>query len=70
MKWKVWSYWEVMKQTENISIEIFYNWSNYEVIVKLVRDDSGEVPPVPMPNTEVKLTNAENTCLATGWEDK
>ena len=35
-----------------------------------VRDDSDEVPPVPMPNTEVKLIYAENTCLATGWEDK
>ena len=31
---------------------------------------SGEGPPVPIPNTEVKLTSAENTCLATDWEDR
>ena len=35
-----------------------------------VGDDCDEVPPVPMPNTEVKLIYAENTCLATGWEDR
>ena len=33
-----------------------------------VYDDEG--PPVPIPNTEVKLTSAENTCLATDWEDR
>ena len=27
-------------------------------------------PPVPIPNTEVKLCGAENTCLATSWEDR
>ena len=27
-------------------------------------------PPVPIPNTEVKLCGAENTCLATGWENR
>ena len=26
---------------------------------------SGEGPPVPIPNTEVKLTYAEDTCLET-----
>ena len=30
---------------------------------------NGEGPPVPIPNTEVKLTSAENTCLATDRED-
>ena len=30
----------------------------------------GEVPPVPIPNTEVKLTGAENTWLATVREDR
>ena len=33
-------------------------------------DDSGEVPPVLIPNTEVKLTSAENTLLATAREDR
>ena len=31
---------------------------------------NGESPPVPIPNTEVKLTSAENTCLATDREDR
>ena len=31
---------------------------------------NGEGPPVPIPNTEVKLTSAENTCLETDWEDR
>ena len=26
---------------------------------------NGEGPPVPIPNTEVKLTSADDTCLAT-----
>ena len=33
-------------------------------------DDSGEVPPVLIPNTEVKLTSAENTLLETAREDR
>ena len=31
---------------------------------------NGEGPPVPIPNTEVKLTSAEYTCLETDWEDR
>ena len=31
---------------------------------------NGEGPPVPIPNTEVKLTCADNTCLETDWEDR
>ena len=30
----------------------------------------GEGPPVPIPNTEVKLISADNTCLETGREDR
>ena len=29
-----------------------------------------EVPPVPIPNTEVKLTYAEDTWLATTWKNR
>ena len=32
--------------------------------------DSCEDTPVPMPNTEVKLTNAESTWLEAAWEDR
>ena len=33
-------------------------------------DDSVEDPPVPIPNTEVKLNCAESTWLDTTWEDR
>ena len=29
-----------------------------------------EVPPVPIPNTEVKLISAENTWLEAAWKDR
>ena len=32
--------------------------------------DDGEVPPVPIPNTEVKLTGAENTWLEAARENR
>ena len=32
--------------------------------------DYDEGPPVPIPNTEVKLIGAENTWLETAWEDR
>ena len=31
---------------------------------------NGEGPPVPIPNTEVKLTSAEDTCLETDWKNR
>ena len=33
-------------------------------------DDSNEDPPVPIPNTEVKLVYAESTIRDTVWEDR
>ena len=39
-------------------------------IRKLPRWPSGGVPPVPIPNTEVKPSSADNTDRATGWEDR
>ena len=38
--------------------------------LKIVGVFNGEGPPVPIPNTEVKLTSAENTCLETDREDR
>ena len=32
--------------------------------------DDGEVPPVPIPNTEVKLTCAEDSWLETACENR
>ena len=37
---------------------------------RLASADSAQVPPVPMPNTEVKLSSAENTWMETSWEDR
>ena len=36
----------------------------------LVGDDDGEVPPVPIPNTEVKLTRAQDSSLETARENR
>ena len=33
-------------------------------------DDNKEEIPVPMPNTEVKLLSAENTCGLPCWKDR
>ena len=38
--------------------------------VKIVGVDYDEGPPVPIPNTEVKLIGADNTRLATAREDR
>ena len=32
--------------------------------------NNGEGPPVPIPNTEVKLIRAEDTWRATAWENR
>ena len=39
-------------------------------IIKIVGVDCGEGPPVPIPNTVVKLICADNTCLETDREDR
>ena len=36
----------------------------------IVGADGGEGPPVPIPNTEVKLVCVENTWLETAWENR
>jgi len=40
------------------------------VIIKIVGVDCGEGPPVPIPNTAVKLICAHNTWLETAREDR
>ena len=36
----------------------------------MVGDDDGEVPPVPIPNTVVKLSGAEDTWVVTPWKNR
>ena len=43
---------------------------NFEDPVLKTGANGGEVPPVPIPNTEVKLSSAESTWLDTAREDK
>ena len=42
----------------------------YTEPVILVGDDDGEVPPIPIPNTEVKLTRAQDSSLETARENR
>ena len=42
----------------------------YTEPVRSVGVDDGEVPPVPIPNTEVKLTCAEDSSLETARENR
>ena len=44
---------------QEILDKVKQKWYTEPVI--LVGDDDGEVPPVPIPNTEVKLTWAEDS---------
>ena len=45
---------------------------NFEGVLtnSIVGVDCDEVPPVPIPNTEVKLSYADGTALATKWESR
>ena len=43
---------------------------NFEDPVLETGANGGEVPPVPIPNTEVKLTGADDTWLATAWNNR
>ena len=43
---------------------------DFDQVSFLVGVDRREGPPVPIPNTEVKLTIAENTCRVTGRENR
>ena len=40
------------------------------VTLKIVGAYSGEVTPVPIPNTEVKLINVDDTWLETTWKSR
>jgi hypothetical protein len=39
------------------------------LVINTAGADDAEVPPVPIPNTEVKLSRAEDTWRETAWEN-
>ena len=47
---------------------MFYIWPKGQNLI--VGVDDAEGPPVPIPNTEVKLSGAEDSALATGCENR
>ena len=47
-----------------------FQFSMYFWYIRIVGVDNAEGPPVPISNTVVKLTRADNTWLETAWEDK
>ena len=49
---------------------LFIQFSGCESILTTVSVDSSEGPPVPIPNTEVKLAYANDTRLATARENR
>ena len=49
---------------------MIYLNSRQETDERIVGVDDVEGPPVPIPNTEVKLNGAEDTWLATAWENR
>ena len=54
----------------NIRLLYRIRYSIFRELVLLVGVDSGEGPPVPIPNTVVKLTGVNNTWLVTAREDR
>ena len=66
-----WPIGQVVKTAASHAVNIGSNpvWVT-KILNRIVRVDCDEGPPVPIPNTEVKLICADNTWRATAWEDK
>ena len=61
---------ETEKETQkSVSVLFSFEGANLQKI-KRSGDDSKEDPPVPMPNTEVKLLNVDGTWWATARESR
>ena len=60
---------EGMQITKTYLLKYISNYDNISIPEnKISSDDSCRAPPVPIPNTVVKPTNAEGTWLETAWE--
>ena len=58
----------------SIPARVTTKWVSWKALYilnsKIVGVDDAEGPPVPIPNTEVKLSGAENTWLETARKDR
>ena len=52
------------------SMELRKELTEQLVCSEIVGVTGDEDPPVPIPNTEVKLISVENTWRVTAWEDR
>ena len=52
------------------SLRAFDIYKRWLKAIHIVRVDCDEGPPVPIPNTEVKLICADDTWRVTAWENK
>ena len=57
------------KKTKNVSLEYYCSIFSDEELLREVGVTNAEGPPVPIPNTEVKLCSGENTWLEAARED-
>ena len=60
----------ILKKISNIYLCIFECANKKKNTLQFSGDDNIEETPVPIPNTEVKLYCAENTCGLPCWEDR
>ena len=56
--------------TPQTGVRLSYGSPHKEVEIYIVGVNNDEGPPVPIPNTEVKLISADNTCLETDRKDR
>lgn len=49
---------------------LLYSFERAGMFSHTFGDDTGVVPPVPIPNTVVKHAEADGTWLATAWESR
>ena len=60
----------VLRVHENVTLTREEKRLCAEKVQSAAGADDDEDPPVPMPNTEVKLVCAEDTWMATSWKNR
>ena len=56
--------------TKMFGLLLLYSFERAGMFSHTFGDDTGVVPPVPIPNTVVKHAEADGTWLATAWESR